>query len=181
MTAAILRLHWLLSVLLVTATVLFAVGVATERADGDHHDEDVATHVEAGEGGQHDEGAETADTESGEHDEETTLGIDRERPAIVVPAVILSLALAVLVWFRRDAWLLWTVVVFALLFTAFDVAEVAHQVSEDRGGLALLAAIVALLHLAAAFVAETRATHPAANYAGGSSSTRVITPPPWRP
>jgi hypothetical protein len=166
-TAAILRLHWLLSVLLVIATVLFAVGVATERADGDDHDEDVssATHVEAGEGEQQDEGAESADTESGEHDEETTFGIDRERPAIVVPAVILSLALAVLVWFRRDMWLLWTVVVFALLFTAFDVAEVVHQLSEDRGGLALLAAIVALLHLAAAFVAETRATHPLARKA----------------
>jgi hypothetical protein len=64
---------------------------------------------------------------------------------------------------------MWTVAVFALLFAAFDVVEVIHQLSDDRGGLALLAAVVALLHLAAAFVAESRATHSPA-LANGEST-----------
>jgi hypothetical protein len=162
-TAAILRLHWLLGVLMVAATVLFAIGVAAER---DQHDHDGGSaHVEGAGEEHHDESTETGSHESGE---ENTFGIDTERPAIVVPAVIVSLAIAVLVWFRRDTWLMWTVAMFALLFSAFDVVEVVHQLSEDRGGLALLAAVVALLHLAAAFVAETAAAHSPANASGGS-------------
>jgi hypothetical protein len=150
--AAILRLRWLLSALLVAAAVLFAIGVAAERAQGDHHDE-VAAHVEGGEE-HHDEAA-----ESSGHSDERTLGVVRESPAIVVTAVAVSLVLASLVWFRRDLWLLWTVVAVALVFAVFDVAEVVHQLDESRNGLALLAAIVALLHLSSAFVAETRATN----------------------
>jgi hypothetical protein len=163
-TAAILRLHWLLSVLMVAATALFAIGVAAERGQHDH-DSDSA-HVEGAGEENHDESTETGSHESGE---ENTFGIDTERPAIVVPAVVASLAMAVVVWFRRDIWLMWTVAVFALLFAAFDVVEVIHQLSDDRGGLALLAAVVAVFHLAAAFVAETRATHSPANASGEST------------
>jgi hypothetical protein len=154
---AIVRSRWLLSALLLAATVLFAIGVAAERAQGDHHDEGVA-HVEGG--SEQAEQQEPAATESGGHGEGSTLGIDRESPAIVVPAVVVSLLLAALVWFRRDPWLLWTVVAVALLFAVFDIAEVVHQLNENRNGLALLAAIVALLHLASSFVAETGATNP---------------------
>ena len=151
--AAVLRLRWLLSALLVAATVLFAIGVAGERAQHDHHDEDTA-HVE-GESEEHQSEAAAA----GEHGEERTLGVDRESNAIVLPAVVVSLVLAVLVWFRRDLWLLWTVVAVALAFAVFDVAEVVHQLKESRNVLALVAAIVALVHLAASWVAEVRATH----------------------
>src|SRR4029079_1446453 len=106
--------------LLVAATVLLAIGVAGERSQHDHHDEGAA-HVE-GEGDEHsDDGA-----ASGEHGEERTLGVDRESNAVVLPAVVVSLVLAALVWFRRDLWLLWTVVVVALVFAVFDVAEVVH-------------------------------------------------------
>jgi len=145
----------LLSALLVAATVLFAIGVAGERAQHDHHDEGAA-HVEGeGESGEHQNEAAAA----GEHGEERTLGVDRESNAIVLPAVVVSLVLAVLVWFRRDLWLLWTVVAVALAFAVFDVAEVVHQLNESRNVLALLAAIVALVHLAASWVAEVCATH----------------------
>ena len=137
--------------LLVAATIVLAVGVTGERAQHDHHDE-AAAHVESEEG--HD-----ADATAGEHGEERTLGVDRESNAIVVPAVVVSLVLAVLVWFRRDLWLLWTVVAVALVFAMFDVAEVVHQLEENRTVLAVLAAIVALMHLATAWVAEVRATH----------------------
>jgi hypothetical protein len=38
-------------------------------------------------------------------------------------------------------------------FAALDVREVFHQIDEDDGGLALLAGVVAALHLVAAGVA----------------------------
>ena len=40
-----------------------------------------------------------------------------------------------------------------VVFAALDVREVIHQLDEDNGGLALLAGVVAGLHLAAAAVA----------------------------
>jgi hypothetical protein len=40
-----------------------------------------------------------------------------------------------------------------LAFAVLDVREVFHQLDEDRDGLALLAALVAVLHLASAAVA----------------------------
>jgi hypothetical protein len=38
------------------------------------------------------------------------------------------------------------------------VAEVVHQIEENRTGIAIIAASVAVLHAAAASVAQTRAT-----------------------
>ena len=40
-----------------------------------------------------------------------------------------------------------------VVFAVVDVREVFHQLDEDKDGLALLAALVAALHLAAAAVA----------------------------
>jgi hypothetical protein len=45
------------------------------------------------------------------------------------------------------------VVVLALLWAALDIREVVHQVDESRAGIAVLAAAVAVLHVAAAGVA----------------------------
>ena len=90
--ATVLRLRWLLSGLLVAATVLFAIGVAGERAQHDQHVEGAA-HVEGeGQSAEHQDEA----AASGEHGEERTLGVDRESNAIVLPAVVVSLVLAVL-------------------------------------------------------------------------------------
>jgi hypothetical protein len=61
--------------------------------------------------------------------------------------------------FRRDRWLLWTVAAFAALFTVFDIAELLHQIDENRTGIAVLAAVLAVIHAAASLVAGTRATN----------------------
>jgi hypothetical protein len=67
--------------------------------------------------------------------------------------VILSLGLAVVLWLARRRWLEIVVAVFALAFAAFDVGELVHQLDEGRGGLAGLAAIVAVGHLTAGVLA----------------------------
>ena len=47
------------------------------------------------------------------------------------------------------------VAVVMVVFAVVDVREVFHQLDEDKDGLALLATLVAALHLAAAGVALT--------------------------
>jgi hypothetical protein len=72
----------------------------------------------------------------------------------VALAAAVSLALALAVWLRPGwALLLALVVVVMVAFAALDVREVFHQIDEDDAGLALLAGVVAALHLAAAGVA----------------------------
>jgi hypothetical protein len=171
------RPRWLLPALLVVAAALFAVGVAAERSD-DHHDEPAAAaepgsheESEGNEGADHDEAADAsesteqreAEAAGGNADEEaeegeTLLGVNVESTAMVVLAVAVSVVLAVAVWWRRDRWLLWAVGVFALVFAVFDVAELVHQIRERRTGIAVIAAAIALLHLAAAVIAETTAS-----------------------
>ena len=89
------------------------------------------------------------------------MGENVESTAMVVLAVAVSVVLAAAVWWRRDRWLLWVVAVFALVFAVFDVAELVHQIHERRTGIAVIAAAVALLHLAAALIAETTASRRA--------------------
>ena len=80
------------------------------------------------------------------------LGIDTESTAIVASAAVISVLLAVLVWRRRNVALLAAAIVFALLFAVFDVVEVFHQVDVSRGGLAVLAGVIATVHFTAAAV-----------------------------
>jgi hypothetical protein len=56
-----------------------------------------------------------------------------------------------------------------LAFTALDIREVTHQLSESRPGLAALAATVALLHLAAG-AAALLATRGTRSRSGGIST-----------
>jgi membrane protein DedA with SNARE-associated domain len=51
------------------------------------------------------------------------------------------------------AGVLWTIAFVALGWALLDVREVFHQAGESRTGIALLAAAVAVLHLATAAVA----------------------------
>jgi len=97
---------------------------------------------------------EPAAGEASEDEDETLLGFDLEATGFVVLAAGLSLALALGVWLR-PTWglLLVAVVVVMVAFAALDVREVFHQLDDDDGGLALLAGVVAVLHLAAATVA----------------------------
>ena len=48
------------------------------------------------------------------------------------------------------------------MFAVFDIAEIRHQLDESRTGLAVLAAVIAAAHLAAAATAglSTRAAGP---------------------
>ena len=179
--------RWLLSSLLITGAALFAVGVAAERNANDTHTETgtetantaepgtaaTAPTGEAAEAG----GGEVAHTDetSGEgtapiaepageaagHAEsssETFLGLNLESTPLVIIAAAASIALAVLTRRRNVRALLFATMAFAVVFAVFDIAEVAHQIKESRAGLALLAATIALVHLAATIVAEQRAT-----------------------
>ena len=154
----------LLALIIVAATVLFAIGVASESAE---EGEESPAHVEAEaqeaaeegiEGEEaHEEGEESpaeseeAESEAAHADSEELLGIDVESTPLVVLAVVVSLALAAGVWLRPGLGPLLVVVGAAMIvFAALDVREVFHQLDEDRGGLALLAGVVAVLHASAA-------------------------------
>jgi len=167
----------MLVLLLVAATALFVVGVSIEKSSGDTYDEASAAATEqgggaetgdehAGESGEAAESGRAAQSgEAGEtaeghiepaagkasEEDETLVGIDLEATGFVALAAAVSLAVALAVWLRPGwALLLAVVVVVMVAFAALDVREVFHQVDEDDGGLALLAGVVAALHLATA-------------------------------
>jgi hypothetical protein len=154
--------------LLVVSTAAFVVGVSVERSSGDSHDEPAAApeSSEPAESGEEhaEEGAEEVASETAEEarseeagaepdedEEERVLGVDLEATPFVVLAAVFSLGLALAVWLRPEWRLLLALVAAAMVvFAALDVREVVHQVDEDNGGLAVLAGVVAALHLAAA-------------------------------
>lgn len=173
--------RWLLSSLLIASAAMFAIGVAAERDANTNHTEtgtDVipgqttAVHAEqsgeagSAEGTNPDETAsegthvETPAEASGhsESSAETILGLNLESDSLVTVAVAISLALAALTWFRNRRALLVATTAFVTIFAAFDAAEVVHQINESRSGLATLAAMVAIVHLATAVIAEQRST-----------------------
>jgi hypothetical protein len=80
-------------------------------------------------------------------------GIDPEANATVAAALIATILLAAAVWLWPTPVVLGIVAVFAAIFVSLDVREVLHQWSESRGGLAALASLLALLHLAVAAIA----------------------------
>jgi hypothetical protein len=137
-----------LALLIVVATAAFAIGVAIESDEGSEAPE---AHVEAAESeGEAAEAGATAESDS----EDELLGVDAESTPLVVAAVVASLALAAAVWLRPDLELLLTLVAAAMLaFAVLDIREVFHQADESNGGLAVLAAAVAALHLSAAALA----------------------------
>jgi hypothetical protein len=83
------------------------------------------------------------------HASETLLGVNPEATPLVVSAVVVSLLLAAAI--LAFGWpIVAAIIVLAMLaFAALDIREVLHQVTESRPGLAALAALVALLHVAA--------------------------------
>jgi hypothetical protein len=165
MKGFVLRARWVLSALLIAGAALFTIGVAAERSTNNHHDETSAAHEEGVEEEAHDEVSEAAEGTpreaagaGHEEHEETVLGMNVESTPLVATGVLVSVAFAILVWFRRDRLLLWLVAAFAALFAVFDVAEIVHQINENRTGIAVIAAVVVVVHAAATLVAETRAT-----------------------
>lgn len=88
-----------------------------------------------------------------EHGAERIFGINPDSIALVVVAVVVSLALAAAIWLVAGAWPLLAVVLFTLGAAVFDGREIAHQVSESRTNLVVIASVVTVLHLAAAVAA----------------------------
>jgi hypothetical protein len=148
------RLRWTLVALLLASTALFAVGAIAERS-GAHKEPGSAETQERDESGgaAHNETGEAG--EAGEKTDEAVLGVNVESTPLVVLAVIVGLALVVLAAtrFGELASVLTAIALITLAWAALDVREVLHQADESRTGIALVAAAVALLHVAAAVIA----------------------------
>ena len=154
----VVRLRWLLSALLIVGAVLFTVGIAAEHA-ADDHVEPGAIHTEEGEAaGEHTDEEARAEPAHDESSEERVLGMNLESPFIIGLGIAVSVVLAVLTWRSNLRLVLLTAVGFAALFVVFDIAELVHQIDQSRAGVAVLAAVVALVHAAAALVGERRAS-----------------------
>jgi hypothetical protein len=156
-----IRLHWLLSLLLLLAAALFTIGVIAEHAGRDEHHEPAATveDTEHSESEEHAEGSGAVSAEADhadESDEGELFGLNVESSPLVIAAVAASIVLAALTWRFNMRTLLLTTAVFAAGFTILDGAEVVHQFSEHRIGIAVLAIVITAVHLGAAVVAEQR-------------------------
>lgn len=162
--------RWLVALLLVIASVLFAMGTSIERSDS-HEDEGAETSTTAEQGGEAEEGqageegeegeaveeGEDAHSESEEGEEsETVLGIDVESTPMIVAAVAASILLALATLFVRSRAVLVLVAVFALVFAAGDLRELLHQLDESRTSIAVIAGVLIALHLATAVLAWLR-------------------------
>jgi hypothetical protein len=158
--------------LIVLATVGFVVGTTIERNSKESHAETPAAARSEGSSESHAEGGESEAKRAAEsgsqgesahagegaqaggeaaHREYQPFGVNIEAVPFIVLAALVSLGLAAAVWTRPGSLLVLGVVAAAMvLFAALDVREVFHQVDESRTGLAVLAGVVAALHLAAA-------------------------------
>jgi hypothetical protein len=163
------------ALLLVLATIVFVIGAMVERSmageasearpaqavitsnselAGEASEEGTEGHEEgeAAEGAQEEAHADEA-AEPHTEANETILGINPESTAAVTAAVVISLLLAAALYFWGTSATLIVAGVFALLFAALDLREVAHQLSEDRTSLVVIALLAAALHAGAAVVA----------------------------
>jgi hypothetical protein len=114
-------------------------------------------------------------TETTKHSEasEKLLGVNPESTGLLVVAVLASLLLAAgVVLFGASSTVLGVVALAMAAFGALDVREVVHQADESRTGLMLLAALVAVLHFAAAGLA-VRAAVGAGDTAPPGACTRA--------
>jgi hypothetical protein len=157
------RSRWatILAVLLLAATALFVVGATVERQG---HAETTSTSSEAeehseGEAGEgsNPEVSEEANLEAGESNptgaesgSEAILGVDTESLPVITIAVLIALLLVAAIWWRPRREVLIVAIVFCLGAAVLDFRELLHQLDEGRNSVAILAAAVALLHLAAA-------------------------------
>jgi hypothetical protein len=148
------RLKLLLVCSLIASTTLFAAGVAIERSRSE------TTETPSGEVSHTDEGSgaegshtEPATATEAPHSDAVLFGVNLESWWLVAFAVVLSLGLALVAWFRPVRPVLALTGFFALALAAFDLAEVAHQMSSSRTGLVAIATVVALLHLLTAGLA----------------------------
>jgi hypothetical protein len=158
----------LLAALLIASAGLFVIGISLEKSaksdeiasvGGEASESGESGHSEAEEAeeGHSEEGEEAGAEDSHSDDEETVLGIDIEQPLFVAAGVIVSLVFAVLALRSDSRWMLVVIVLFALAFALLDTKELFHQLDEDKAGLAVLAGVIALLHLGVAALAGREA------------------------
>jgi hypothetical protein len=182
------RLRAALVLLLVGSGLLFAVGSTIER--NQHHSEHRSTAGElsggsgatseaAGESGGEGSGetrppgtTETAPETHGEAGAEI-LGVNTESVALEVVAIAASLVLALVVWLGRWPRLaLLCVAGFGLVFAAGDGRELVHQLDESNAGLAAIAAVLIVLHLAITALAV--ALHPRGRAVGKFAAAKPL-------
>ncbi len=133
-------LRIVLAAVLALATVLFIVGTQSEQSS--ESKETPAQHAQETGNEAEEHAAATSHSETSEK----VLGLRVESTGTQVVAVLISVAgIAVLLLTTRREWL-YAVSVMAVLFMVLDIAEVVHQADRSDTGLALLAAVVALLH-----------------------------------
>jgi hypothetical protein len=158
-------LRSILAGLIGVAAVAFVIGTLIERGNS-HHSEHgqpapsgEASHAEgaaeSGESSGHRAAEGTHQAGAGEREEEfKPFGVDIEAAPFIALAAVASFALALVAWLRpRTIALLALIGIAMLAFAVLDVREIVHQTNESNTGLAILAAIIALLHLAAAAIA----------------------------
>lgn len=148
----IIRGRWLLGALLIAAAALFAIGAASEKAGHSEKTESVES-VEHNESG---EGATPVESSASSESTEKVLGLNLESTPLVVVAVAISVALAAATWKTNHKLVILVAGLFAIAFAVLDIAEFVHQVDKSAAGVAVLAAIIAVLHIAAALVADQR-------------------------
>jgi hypothetical protein len=138
------RLRMALAVLLVGSGLLFAIGSTIERHQ--HHAEHRSAAVgESAESAGESEPAVESHGEAGAK----ILGVNTESVTLTIIAITASLALALAVWVGRWRWLvLLCVAGFGLAFAAGDGRELVHQLDESNSGLAAIAAVLIVAHLA---------------------------------
>lgn len=149
------RLRAALVLLLLVSAALFAVGTTVERhqhTEGAPAASETTGHTEGSSevhpSESHPGAGETVSTSS-----EDVFGINPESQWIIILGVVLSVLLAVAVWFLVRPIVFAFVIGFGLLFTALDLREMVHQVNEARTSLVIVSLILALLHLAIAGIA----------------------------
>ena len=153
------------------STALYVIGVAVERsqestegagahqevlgtpdAGGSRESREAKESAEAREGeGVHQEPGSHADSETGEKQSETIFGINSEATWVVATVVVgwLVLAVSLLLFGPR---VLILIALVAIAATVFDALEVLGQLGRNHGGVAVLAAVVALIHASIALL-----------------------------
>jgi hypothetical protein len=151
-----------LVVLLIGSAILFLVGSTIER--NQRHHETAPAKSSEGSGGEKSKSGETGAegskpskshaAQAGGEAGATILGVNTESLALSIVAVVLSFLLAGMVWL--GGWprlVLLAVLGFGLVFAAGDGRELVHQLDESNTGLASVAVILLVLHLAVAGLA----------------------------
>ena len=101
-------------------------------------------------------GSETAATHTESSPENRrVLGVNLESLWVILAGTAASVALAILVLYRKQRWPVVAVAMLGAAFVALEIAEVVHHHAEARTGLVVVAALAATAHLIAAILAAS--------------------------